>query len=159
MIEYFQGVKTGLGDPKELQGYYTYRSGERKTLKLKSVYLDNIGEYAFFWSSRSDMPLHDFMVEMVSKKLKPYGSPWIARKHEEIMDRKVPDLILNNAYFEVETGLNHSRDQLKARLKKFPNFTYVIVPNSQQKARYKASLPAFHGRLWTLKEFENKFSL
>ena len=42
MIEYFPGVKTGLGSPRSVQGlpYLDY--------KLRSVYVDFLNDYAFF---------------------------------------------------------------------------------------------------------------
>jgi hypothetical protein len=150
-IGYFSGVRVGLGDPEEFWGITSVG------YRLKSVYLDVFDDYAFFWSSGSNMPLHNYMVDFILSRVGLCGLPWTARKGARLDDRRVPDVIINGYFFEVETGLKHSLKALNTRLKKYRNFCYVVVPNSLVKARYRRVLTTFHGRLLTMKEFDSTF--
>ena len=147
MIEYFHGVKTGLGSPRSIKGlpYLDY--------KLRSVYVDFLNDYAFFWSSGrgSVFPFHDFMSELILYRLGSDNCKYIRGKNTEAY----VDIIYypSNSYIEVETGFKKSLDRLLYRLRKYSNWFYIVVPNQNVKRRYLADVPRFHGRIYSLKEF------
>lgn len=159
MIDYFEGVRFARDygySELDLQGHYSAGS------KLRYKFCDNVNDFVFFWSNRGSTPFHNYMVDFIKSTISPFGSPWVARRLDYQETRSVPDLILFGYYFEAETALKRSRASLIKRLKNsnFKKvFTYVIVPNSFVKANYKASLPVFHGRLYTLHEFQLNFTI
>ena len=148
-VEFFKGVRLSLGSPSDFEGFYSSGS------KLKFVYVDLLDEYAFFWSSGSDMPFHNYMTDLILEIVSPCGFPLLAVRGD---NERVPDIWLNDYIFEVETGLKHSLGALNSRLRKSRKFCYVVVPNSSVKRRYKGSLPSFRGRLLTLKELSLSFT-
>jgi hypothetical protein len=150
-IGYFPGVRVGLGDPGDYRGISTVG------YRLKWVYVDYLDDYVYFWSASSDMPFHNYMTDFILSRVSLCGVPWTARRGARLGDRRVPDIMINGYFFEVETGLKRSLKALNGRLRKFRNFCYVIVPNSSVKARYKRVLVTFHGRLLTMKEFDSTF--
>lgn len=146
-VELFHIPKSELHKLYGIYEYYPFVS------KLKWVYVDYFDAYALFWSNSSHMPFHDWLVDIVAHHLKYdciTSFPWYQQT------TKLPDIVYKNRFIEIETGLKHNTDDLRKRLYRSHNFTYVVVPNITVKRRYKLKLPAvFFGRLLTLKEFFN----
>lgn len=127
MIGYFPGVRVGLGSPEKFYGLHTSR------FHLKSVYVDCLGDYAFFWSRSGDYRFHDFLSGTIFRHLKRFGTPTVYRWGDNL---PVPDFVFGGNSFEVETGLKHSRNELINRFATNSGKTYIIVPNSSVQARY-----------------------
>ena len=146
LVGYFKGVRLGLGDPRDVAGERGY-DGSR----LRVMYLDVLDEYAFFFSKKRDMVFHNYMMELI---ISWFGLVPNLKIYSSGDNPPVPDFEINHVFFEVESGLKHDLKPLISRLRKYPNFFYVVVPNASVKARYRAELPVFHGRLLTLKELK-----
>ncbi len=148
-FEFFEGVGLGLGDSRDFQGIYYHE------YKLKFVYIDYLDTYAFFFSRKGDRPLHDFLVDLVIESFRG-----VYRRSPRDSDLPLPDLVYAGCNYEIETGLKHDLGSLVKRLRSSDLFSYVLVPNSEIKKRYKyqfheRKLYSFHGRLYTLKEYFN----
>jgi hypothetical protein len=151
LIGYFPGVRF-LGDPADYEGLYSFG------YRLKAVFLDSENKYAFFWSSGivGDFPLHNYMTEFILSRLGGSSGAILAPRGSAVL---VADIYKFGYVFEVETGLKRDLSALVRRLRTYREFCYVVVPNLRLKARYRASLPSFHGRINSLLEFSRSFTV
>lgn len=154
-ISFFYGVRVGLDVPRSI-AYAGYR--------LKSVYVDLLDKYVSFWSSVGDQAFHEYLVGLARAEYLKVFSDDVVYCFSRYDGGSVPDISVSkpflfpnvSVYFEIETGLKRSLLALELRLARAGRrgiWTYVIVPNRDVKARYKRVLPAFHGRIFTLRDF------
>ena len=144
LVGYFRGVRLGLGDPEDIEGERGYDGS-----KIRAVFLDVFNDYAFFYAKKRDMVFHNYLMELI---ISWFGVVPNLKIYSSGDNLPVPDFRINRVLFEVESGLKNDLKPLIRRLQKYPNFFFVVVPNVSVKARYRAELPVFRGRLLTLKE-------
>jgi hypothetical protein len=143
LINYFPGCLVGLGDPASLT------PSPFIPLRLKHAWVDYLNDYVFWWGG--GMAFHDFLSEIVLNRLGRENCIYIRGRSPSNI--AFVDIVYHDRYIEIETGLKHSYNALIKRLRASHNWVYVIVPNASVKSDYRVSLPRFHGRLYTLKEF------
>lgn len=147
-IPYFSGVRIGIGNPLSVRGV------RWAGMRLKCVFLDSSDDYACFWINSGEQALHDYMMEFILSVVNLCGSVFVVARGDS---SRPYDLKLKNCLIEVETGLKRSFTALIRRLATYNEFCFVVVPNVQQKAHYKARLGSFHGRVVTLRDFASSF--
>lgn len=131
---------------------------------VHKVFVDGLNKYVRFPEDPRMSEFHKFLtqyaVEIILRNktfLKHSRKVSITAVQDIQQDKAYYDVYTDFFYCEIETGLKHSYDDLKERLKKADKHVFVILPNQDIKGRYLKALTVgkrtFHLKICTVDEF------